>query len=91
MSRARSKSMTPHAVKRCQQRGISVDAVEYLMQYADSESPAGNGCVRIAFTRRGATCLRPEGLTPSMAENIARLAAIASPEGRIITVYKAKR
>jgi hypothetical protein len=73
-------SLSRHAQERCQQRGIRKDDIEFLLEEADIEKPAGGNCMLLAVSRKKAR--------KHNRDRLSRIAVIVSGGGaEIVTVF----
>jgi len=77
-----------HARWRAQQRGIRSADLVLLLFGADREAPVGDGCIAISISRGRRGELVAEGYPPSTVERAAKIAAVESPDGDIVTVLR---
>jgi hypothetical protein len=77
-----------HARRRTQQRGVRDADLVLLLFGADRESPVGEGCVALSISRKCRRELLAEGFPPSAVDRAARITAVESPEGEIVTVLR---
>jgi hypothetical protein len=67
-----------HARKRCQQRGIPPRRVAHLLQLADIDKPAGNGCRQIGLSRTVAST--------ASERSVVGIIIIEAADGALVTV-----
>jgi hypothetical protein len=77
-----------HAKRRKRQRGIRDADLVLLMLEADRETPVGDGCVALSVSVRRRRELLAQGYPLSAVERAARIAAIESADGEIVTVLR---
>ncbi len=78
--------LSKHAGKRAQQRGISRQTMNLVMERADQFRDAGDGCVMCWISRRQCAQLRSEGLAAAQIERATNVVlVIQSAVGVIVT------
>ena len=78
--------LSRHARRRCQQRGVRLDALAAFLDHHDLDRPVGGNC-RVLRMSRGRARTARTGLGPQTAERFERLAVILSEEtGQIVSV-----
>jgi hypothetical protein len=77
-----------HATWRTQQRGVRDADLLLLLFGADREAPVGEGCVALSISRKCRKELLAEGYPPSAVDRAARITAVESPDGEIVTVLR---
>jgi hypothetical protein len=76
-------TISGHALKRCQSRGISLSMIESIVLCADREVPVGRGCTALSLTKAAA---RAHG---ALAEKLSGIVAVMSDDGTLVTVLHA--
>lgn len=87
MSPTNTCTMSRHAQRRCQQRGVKLQVLEILLEHHDLDREVGGNCRVLRMSRDRA---RAEGrrLGPQISGQLERLAVIMSEEtGEIVTVF----
>ncbi len=86
--------LSRHASKRAQQRGISRQTMDLVMERADQYRDARDGCVTCWISRRQCAQLRSEGLAAAQIERAVNVFLVIQPaDGVIVTTmhgYKAR-
>ena len=78
--------LSKHASKRAQQRGISRQTMDLVMERADQYRDAGDGCVTCWISRRQCAQLRSEGLAAAQIERVTNVVLVIQPAyGVIVT------
>ena len=80
--------VSSHATARCQQRAISVAALELLVTHGDMDMPAGKGCVRRSISMYASRALVGDGHPPMLVDRVSRLTAVIADERTVVTVYR---
>jgi hypothetical protein len=84
------QTISQHATKRCQQRGINHAMLIALQEFGDRSIPVGRNCVALSLSRREARRLRKEGICPpAMLERLDRLILIVAPTGVLASAFDA--
>src|SRR5262245_8927735 len=83
--------LTEHARRRTRQRGIRDVDVLLLLFGADREVPVGAGCVAISISHKRREELVAEGYPPGVIDRAARISAVESAYGEIVTVLRPHR
>jgi hypothetical protein len=79
--------LTRHAERRAQQRGISLQTIEWVLAVADILCHAGEGCISYRVSRRALSNLRQEGVAAQLIERAAGIVVLVQPQNReIVTV-----
>lgn len=86
-----SVKLTRHAGERLQQRGVTINEVDIFLDWADRSEPAGGGCEALTLSHRNLRKMRDAGIPAHAIDRVARLRAIVSDCGIIITVIKGDR
>jgi hypothetical protein len=79
-----------HARRRTRQRGVRDADLVVLLFGADREAPVGGGCVALSISNRRRRELLAEGYPRSTVDRAARIAAVESSEGEIVTVLRSR-
>lgn len=78
---------SPHAVVRCQQRGIPREGVALVLDEGDLVEPAGDHCERIRLSRRRLGVLRERGVDRHVLERVRNVAVVYSRRSaQVVTV-----
>jgi len=78
--------LTKHAQRRLQQRAIPEPMLSLLFQYGDCRN-AGDGCMKITLTRKGAKRLHRDLQTLlGQFDSLRNTYLVESPDGAVITV-----
>ena len=78
--------LTQHAQLRMQQRAVPESMVSLLFEYGDYQQ-AGDGCLKVALTRKGARRLRRDLQTlMGQLDSLQNTYLVESPDGAVITV-----
>jgi hypothetical protein len=77
-----------HARRRARQRGLRAADLMLLLFIADREAPVGGGCVALSISCTRRHELLAEGYLASAIERVARIAAVQSADGEIVTVLR---
>jgi hypothetical protein len=85
-----SLSLSKHADTRNRQRGVSDALLQALIDYADCESPVGNGCSVLRVTRRALDSREVRASLGAQADRLGSLVAVVSCDGNIVTVLHDK-
>lgn len=78
---------TTHALRRCQQRAISKDAVQAAIWFG-KKFWAGDGCVAYFLGRKSLRRAGPEVHVSDRYENVA---VVVAPDGAVVTVQHSPR
>lgn len=81
-------SFSRHAICRIAQRGISAEAMSVLLDHGDAYN-AGQGCSYVQLSKAALRRLSAEGAPERVLRNLARLQAVVSGEGEVVTCYYA--
>jgi hypothetical protein len=77
-----------HARQRARQRGVRDADLLLLLVAADREAPVGEGCVALSISRQRCGELLAEGYPLSAVDRAAKIAAVESAVGEIVTVLR---
>lgn len=77
-----------HASCRLAQRGISAEAMHVLLEHGVTYD-AGQGCSYVQLSRADLRRLAAEGAPERILRSLARLQAVVSDEGEVVTCYHA--
>lgn len=77
-----------HAICRLAQRGISAEAMRLLLECGETYN-AGKGCSYVQLSRADLRSLAAEGASEVILRSLARLQAVVSDEGDVVTCYHA--
>lgn len=78
-------SLSRHAERRCQQRGVPKRLLSLILDHADLEKPIGDGCTLVRVSREQAGSLKAD-------DRILRFAVIWSDErAQVVTVLPLQR
>ncbi len=77
-----------HAICRLAQRGVSAEAMRILLEHGRIYN-AGQGCSYVQLSRADLRRLAAEGAPEGILRSIARLQAVVSNEGEVVTCYHA--
>jgi hypothetical protein len=87
-----SFGLTNHASARMQQRGLSMQAVDYVLENADKSEFVGSGCREKWISRRCLRALRGSGEHSHLIDRATGVAVIVSEDDMVVTIYhKTKR
>lgn len=81
-------TLSVHAERRSQQRGIPKEVLSILMSNYDTVLNAGAGCVSISLSRKAKAALIDEGHSPVLVERALRIIAVMDGAGLIRTVLR---
>jgi hypothetical protein len=79
--------LTRHAMQRCQQRGIPLDALDLVHAFGDIDVPASGGCVRRLLSHRASVELLADGWPPALVDRAARLTLIVADNGEVVSTW----
>lgn len=77
-----------HAICRLAQRGVSAEAMRILLEHGRTYN-AGQGCFYVQLSRADLRRLAAEGAPEGTLRSLARLQAVVSNEGEVVTCYHA--
>jgi hypothetical protein len=83
-------SLTYHAGRRLQQRGVPYGTLALLLRHADTSLHAGDGCETLGLSRRAARDLIRSGCHPDDVTRAARLVVIVGRQG-VVSVLRPAR
>lgn len=86
-----SPTLTAHAGRRCQQRGIRQEQRDAVFAYGDREQAVGGGCYRLMISDRRMSELRGSGLISAQLADRCRRLALITDGASIVTNYKLER
>jgi len=78
-------AVSPHAVTRCQQRGVRKAVLSMLLEHWDQDVPVGGGRTSVTVSRKGVARLKRQGHAPAMMDLVSSLAAVLDGDGRVVT------
>ena len=79
-------SFSDHAMRRAQQRAIRPEIVDFILQNADVDLEAGNGCRAHRISNRGIAQLLRRGALMAIVERVRNIVVIMSDEtGEVVT------
>ncbi len=81
-------SYSRHAICRLAQRGVSAEAMRILLEHGSIYN-AGQGCTYVQLSRADLSRLAAEGASEGVLRSLARLQAVVSDEGEVVTCYHA--
>jgi hypothetical protein len=80
-------SLSAHAQKRSRQRGIRSTVVDFVLQHADVELEAGNGCRSLRISKRGLATLIRNGASGTDVERATNVIVVVCEENNeVVTV-----
>ena len=81
-------NLSDHAVRRIQQRGISIETLEFVIAEADVWLHAYAGCYSVRISKKKLARLSKEGASATLIERAANVVIVIDPEdfNKIITV-----
>jgi hypothetical protein len=79
-------SLTGHARKRAQQRGIRLDVIDFVIQHADVDLEAGDGCRSLRISKRGLAMLGGDCTSLALSERAANVVVLVAADGDVVTV-----
>jgi hypothetical protein len=92
VTRAVQPSLTDHALRRAQQRGITGNRLRRFLDLADREEPAGRGCVAVSLSLRAARRFCADGTCGSAeVERLIGLRAVIGHDGSLVTIMHGRR
>ena len=77
-----------HAICRLAQRGVSAEAMRILLEHGRTYN-AGQGCSYVQLSRADLRRLAADGAPEGILRSLARLQAVVSDEGEVVTCYHA--
>ena len=77
-----------HAICRLAQRGVSAETIRMLLEHGRIYD-AGQGCSYVQLSRADLSRLAAEGAPERILRSLARLQAVMSKEGEVVTCYHA--
>ena len=77
-----------HAICRLAQRGVSTEAMRVLLEHGEIYN-AGQGCSYVQLSRADLGRLAADGAPKGVLHSLARLQAVVSDEGEVVTCYHA--
>ncbi len=82
-----SLDLSCHAAVRSQARGVPLDLVEAILDYADRTVPVGGGCESLSISRKGLGRIPSHIMPPAARDRLANLAVIVDGSSeRVVTV-----
>jgi len=89
MASVDSRDFSFHALRRCQQRGISQQIVNTILVHADLRVWVGNGCQSLLVSRRRLAELVPDELEPGEAGRLGGVCVVQDvATGEVVTVLR---
>jgi hypothetical protein len=85
-----TNTLSAHAKRRIQQRGIPVAVLELVLAEHDRCTPVGDGCSSIWLSRQEADRLRTR-YPNQLVDAATRHAVISNKDGQLVTVLKIAR
>jgi hypothetical protein len=83
------RKLTRHAQQRLRQRGVKGKTLDILMDYADVEIPARQGCRFLRLSSKAASALMSKGLYRAQDVDCAQhLLVLVDNAGQIVTLVK---
>ena len=80
-------ALSAHAAVRAQQRGVKLRTLKFVLEFADLERPAGNGCISIWFSESRLAALRNTSAYRKLANRSENLAVILNRDcNTVVTV-----
>lgn len=79
-------TVSDHAIKRCQQRGVNKVSLSRLLEYGDRHVPVGSSAIAISMSQEGAARLRRQGCPAAEIARLDGLAAVVCGDGAVVTV-----
>jgi hypothetical protein len=80
--------LTQHAMLRIQQRGVTNEALSFVLFAADRKVHLGCGRATLCISKKKAERLRAEGVPDSVISRAANVTLLISETGDVITLFK---
>jgi hypothetical protein len=77
--------LTSHAVKRCNQRGIRTEVVDFVLAHFDRDCHAGTGAAAVSISRARLAELETDGVSAAVIGKAGHTILIIGDDGTIIT------